>query len=317
MDDKLLVNSSLQELKAHGDLEYPVAIYSSNLREVDMGYVPWHWHEEIELVYVKKGAVSFFVGDDTIILNTGEAIFVNQNMLHALHPYGEDENRIISIVFHPAYLFGHGQTYLSSIYLLPILASQRLKYFILDKSLDNLDFFVNSLQQIFLANCSKEYGYELTTKSYLCLLWLELLKLIEGSKNRQELVNTLSLDEARVKQLMRFMEKHFAEPITLEDIASSIHISKSECCRCFKRVLKMTPFQYLMKYRIFESAKIIRSDVGTPLSVSELALAVGFNNISYFNKLFKEYMHCTPSQYKKLDKSAFTTSYLTPPFPII
>ena len=72
------------------------------------------------------------------------------------------------------------------------------------------------------------------------------------------------------------------ETVTLEDISSSIMVSKSECCRCFKRTLNVTPFEYLMKYRILESTKRMHRK---PLdSISEIAGSVGFNNTSYYKR---------------------------------
>ena len=85
----------------------------------------------------------------------------------------------------------------------------------------------------------------------------------------------------------------------LEDLSRSIHISKSECCRCFKRTLQVTPIEYLMKYRIFKAANMIQHDDPLSHSISELAFAVGFNNASYFNKVFRQYLKCTPSEYKR------------------
>ena len=109
----------------------------------------------------------------------------------------------------------------------------------------------------------------------------------------------VSLDEQRVKQAMLFIRMHHAEPISLEEIAGSVHISKSECCRCFSRTLQMTPFEYLMKYRIFEATrKMAQSPQEPPMSIADLAMSVGFNNTSYFNKLFKKYLGCTPTYYR-------------------
>ena len=61
----------------------------------------------------------------------------------------------------------------------------------------------------------------------------------------------------------------------------------------------MTPFEYLMKYRIFEATKKLLDNKTVSDSISDLALSVGFNNISYFNKLFKRYLDCTPTEYRE------------------
>ena len=115
--------------------------------------------------------------------------------------------------------------------------------------------------------------------------------------------------EARAKEAIRYIEEHYANPISLDDIAASIHVSKSECCRCIRRCMKMTPFEYLMKYRIFRAASILQMNVPAPRSMSALAFSVGFNNASYFNKVFKQYLHCTPSEYKRKIKNNPTGEY--------
>ena len=83
-----------------------------------------------------------------------------------------------------------------------------------------------------------------------------------------------------------------------------MHISKSECCRCFKRVLQFTPIEYLMRYRILKAATMIQDNDPAYRNISDLAFNVGFNNVSYFNKVFKQYVKCTPSEYKKNLKNA-------------
>ena len=110
------------------------------------------------------------------------------------------------------------------------------------------------------------------------------------------------MDEARAKEAIRYIEEHYANPISLDDIAASIHVSKSECCRCIRRCMKMTPFEYLMKYRIFVAAGILCDD-DSDESIATLASRVGFNSSSYFNKLFRKYLKCTPTQYKARQRS--------------
>ena len=133
------------------------------------------------------------------------------------------------------------------------------------------------------------------TKSVLLRIWYQLYKmsttLVSGSVPK-----TAVQDEQRVKQAILYIQEHFMETVTLEDIAGSIMVSKSECCRCFKRTLNTTPFEYLMKYRIMESTK--RMHRKPQESISEIAGSVGFNNTSYYNKIFRKYMDCTPTEYR-------------------
>ena len=130
-----------------------------------------------------------------------------------------------------------------------------------------------------------------------------MINLVAPTDSNKKVNRCISLDESRTKDMILFIEQHFADKITLDDLASSVHISKSECCRCFKRALNLTPIEYLMKYRIFKAASMIQDQNIPSNSFSDLAFNVGFNNASYFNKVFKQYLGCTPSDYKRKIKT--------------
>ena len=162
---------------------------------------------------------------------------------------------------------------------------------------------IEQLNNSIAANLTRKFGYELITKAELCLFWSGILEHYANERiPEQNNISETSLDSIRVKQALIYIEQHHMEPISLIEIADSIHVSKSECCRCFKRTLHMTPIEYVMRYRIFEATRKIKRGDEEAKSMSSLALSVGFNNASYFNKLFKKYVNCTPSQYKVLLK---------------
>ena len=139
----------------------------------------------------------------------------------------------------------------------------------------------------------KDFGYELQLKGLLCLIWHGLIRAIQNP-----LQNTLAeptLDEQRIKIAVQFILEHYKSKITLGDIASSIHISKSECCRSFQRILKMSPIEFVLQTRVYEAAKLLSLQ---KKSISDVALNVGFNDISYFGKVFRQQFGCSPSDYR-------------------
>ena len=155
---------------------------------------------------------------------------------------------------------------------------------------------LQTLTDIIDLNLHRHFGYEIATKGYLCHFWVELLRQLPHPDTPA--LSRASQDEQRVKEAMLFIRTHYAESLTLQEIADSIHVSKSECCRCFSRTLQMSPFEYLMKYRIYESTKKLMDSEQDFGSIADLALSVGFNNTSYFNKLFKKFLGCTPTYYR-------------------
>ena len=300
-------NRNVHEEIAHANSDYPVGVYYVEPGKMYMGYVRWHWHEEIEINLVKSGSAEFTIGDEKVVVKEGQAILLNCNVFHSIKSCGNDDCVLLSLVFHPNILFKIHTSTLATGYLNPITNDSKHRYLIFDRK----DMWGRGalayLSDIFDANFAQEFGYELTTKAYLCQLWVHLLKKFKtGSvvSTRQDNVPpVLSPDEARIKDAIVYIQQHYTESVTLDDIAGSIHVSKSECCRCFKRAVKLTPFEYLMRYRILQAAdKILQNDRDTG-SISELACSVGFNNTSYFNKLFKKYFNCTPTEYRKMSKT--------------
>lgn len=290
--------ADLRENKAHGDIDYPVAIYYVDLQSMYNHHIRWHWHEEIEIAVVLKGKAIFWANDDSFELSEGQGLFLNRNVLHSMRECQGTNCIFYSIVFHSSLITSLGNTRLSEKYVFPILNNPSLRSMVLDLTEECHKELLTFVNAAYDAHVQKHFGYELKTRKYLTDFWLTLLKHQSTPEPETAGQNTKTVSDAnRAKAAMTYIQKHYAEPITLTEIANSIHVSKGECCRCFKRIVNMSPFEYLMQYRIFMSANIMmNSDYS---SFSDLAMQVGFNSSSYFNKVFKKHLHCTPSEYRK------------------
>ena len=103
-------------------------------------------------------------------------------------------------------------------------------------------------------------------------------------------------DEERIKAMMRFMQAHYTQELTVAHIAASVSISPSECLRCFHATIGTTPIQYLRQLRVQKAAELL---VNTDWKVSDIAERCGFREMSYFTKTFRELKGCTPSAYRE------------------
>jgi len=101
----------------------------------------------------------------------------------------------------------------------------------------------------------------------------------------------------RMKKMLSWIDIHYTEKITLDDIARAGQLSRSECSRYFKRMLKATPLNDVIDYRLQKSLLLLKQDGS---NVTELAYQVGFNSTSYFIERFKKSMNMTPRAFKKL-----------------
>lgn len=98
------------------------------------------------------------------------------------------------------------------------------------------------------------------------------------------------------KAAISMIQRHYSEDITLADIAESVHMNPNYFCRFFKEFVHQTPMQYLNYYRIESSCEKLAS---SSLSITEVAMECGFNDVSYFVKVFKKFKGLTPSDYSK------------------
>ncbi|MCR5502436.1 MAG: AraC family transcriptional regulator [Lachnospiraceae bacterium] len=282
------------------EIGYPVHVYFHELSKLYMQSIPWNWHPDVEIIIINHGDVIFMTNDKKTELHAGQGVIINANVIHSVVPAGEDANcSMYSTTFDPAFLFGYGDVLIADKYLVPVINSRSFQFMKLDEDVDVESKLLTDINSVIACNLVKSFGYELTTKARLCEFWLTLLGIISPGPSAKSSSHAVPLDEQRTKEIIHYIKEHYAEKVTLDDLASSVHISKSECCRCFKRTLNLTPIEYLMRYRIYRAASLIQSRDPQAASFSELAYNVGFNNASYFNKVFRQYLSCTPSEYKK------------------
>jgi AraC-like DNA-binding protein len=100
----------------------------------------------------------------------------------------------------------------------------------------------------------------------------------------------------RLKRVIGSIEERFDESITLGELAGLAQMSESYFCRFFKRITTKTPIEYINAYRIQRAALMLRQP---DRKIMEIAMDVGFNNLNYFNTVFRKRYGCTPSEYRR------------------
>ena len=106
-------------------------------------------------------------------------------------------------------------------------------------------------------------------ETWLSSLWLVMRKHVTLPEKQRE-----SIVRLRMQKILRFIEEHYAEDITLTDLSMSANISKSECSRCFKLGMNTTPYKYLTEYRLSKAAQLLKK---TNEPIGNIAVAVGFH----------------------------------------
>lgn len=104
------------------------------------------------------------------------------------------------------------------------------------------------------------------------------------------------ITEERLKQMISYIQTNYSERISLTQIAAASNISKSECMRCFKSMINISPIDYCIEYRISKAKELLEN---SKISAVEIAQLCGFESPAYFTKTFRLRTKFTPSDYRK------------------
>lgn len=292
----LETNDNLQTIRPFSDPSFPFIITHLNMSQLPIPYIPWHWHDEFEFVWVKSGTLVLNTSQASYVLHEEEGAFLNYGILHMLKTEPGKDCDFFIARFAERLLFPDSGTTVTENYLRPILLSQKLRCLHLTTENSTTTEMLHFMRQIIDIYYRDLPGKHLLLLSRFYSFW-EALYTYQYS---QELVSTrISIaDFNRVSVAIHFIAQNYMNPLTLEDIADSIHLSKSECCRCFKRALSLSPVEFLIHYRVMESIRKMQTKEAATHSISVLAASVGFNSVSYYNKQFKRITGYTPLEYR-------------------
>lgn len=261
------------------------------------GDIPWHWHDEFEFGHILGGSMQYKTNHHEFILHEGDGIFVNSGVLHYLHPLEPvEEVRLQSQFFDRSFLAGASGSILDIKYIVPVLEQKQLDAVPLYCSDTGSAEFLEKMREGAELSSKGEPFFELRLRNLFSKLWEMVYSWAMDEKKSGTGFN--ALEDERIKQMLSYIQEHYSEKITVQDIASSIHISERGCYRLFQTSLGETPVEFMISLRLQKAQELLRY---TDKSVLEVAVETGFGTSSYFGKIFKQYHHITPKQYKKLN----------------
>lgn len=292
----LNVNRVSQELQPHGTLDFPCAGYASYYTNNETDVIPWHWHEEMEIIYIEEGQLNLKIPSASFCVGKGDCAAVNSNILH----YGRalESCQLRSLVFSPKLIMGYDDSAFAKKYLLPLISCSSFSGCLIETGDDHTA--AGLFQSAFKALEYNSFGYEFTVRDNLSRICLMLYQQFEQDIAANEIAP--SQDNLRIRAMLEYIHKHYSDNITLGDIASSADIGERECLRCFQKTIQLSPIQYLLKYRIIQGADLLLKNPSD--SVSEIAALCGFDSSSNFSKMFKRFYNHTPRDYRNSNNTS-------------
>ncbi len=272
------------EKQIHGTKNFPVAFY-----HVDSSHpryeMPFHWHKEYEIVRILEGTFRLMSADGETVAGSGESLFIPSGALHG----GMPEHCVYEcLVFDLDLLFLHADV--SRQYMKKIKHQDIIVHTTITAQSATLCRTIDSL---FSAMSDAAPGYELMVIGFLFVLF--------GLIFREECYTVSTPGESpfshmeQMKPVFEYIENHYASGISLQQLAQISGMSPKYFCRYFQTIAHKTPMDYLNYYRIERACTLLCT---TDSPITSIAYDCGFNDCSYFIKLFKRYKHITPKQYQ-------------------
>ncbi len=275
----------------HGDVVFPYNTYPCSI-PMDFSIVPLHWHDEMEIIYVKKGQGLITVDFKQYRAAPHTIVLILPGSLHSIEQLGDHSMEYENIIFHPNMLLSKNADRSSTDFILPLLHGKITVptvftpvypyYADVSRCIDACDEICKT----------KPQGYELFIKSMLFQFFFILdnrcRNLSRPPKDRKTLEKT--------KLVLKYIENHYMEKITISMVAKAAGFSESHFMRYFKETMGTSFIEYLKDYRLTMAARLL---AGSDSTILEIASEAGFENLSYFNRTFKKHYGVTPSQYRK------------------
>lgn len=294
----LTLQKNLREDILYNSVSLPLSVCIDNFDDYFLNEWPCHWHDELEFGIIQKGCVQFTIYKDkeTIchVLYPGDGIFINSSCLHSAKALQPD-------------------TVISEFVISPIFLKQLLKNIytqfcdlITTSTITDCKFFNAHTEDRALLLSIKELCFitEEENESTLhfveivCRIWRLLTFRITKLEKNISIFSLKYTQEKRLKQMLSYIHSHYKDKISIENIAFSASVSRTECFRCFRSILQKTPIEYLEEYRLSMSISLLSN---MELSVSEISIMCGFNSTSYFCKRFREHYGFSPKKYRNLN----------------
>lgn len=279
------------EAKEHTSTDFPYNTYLCSI-PLDFIQVPLHWHDEMELIVIKKGSGVVSVELHTEIVSAGDIVLILPGQLHSISQNAEEHMEYENILLKSSMLIFGEEDLCAVQYIRPLMAGQLYLEPFITPELTWYSDAARCIREIDRLCDLRPQGYQLAVKGFLFQF---LFALVSNQKNKDFVPKTKTKSLQKMKTVLKFVEEHYPERISVQDMASLTFYSKSHFMKFFSQHMGMGFTEYLNDYRLTIASRLLASSDDTVL---EIAAKTGFDNLSYFIRLFRRKFHITPGEYR-------------------
>lgn len=285
------------ETKSHTASEFPYNTYLCSI-PLDFTLVPLHWHAELEIVVIKKGTGLISVDFEKRTVSSGDIVFIRPGQLHSIEQNGARKMEYENIILKPELLISGEADLCARQFITPLMKGELRCVTFLTPAVPGYPEISDCISRIDHLCEKRPDGYQLAVKGFLFQLVFLLLS-HRQKKSTSPALQTKSLE--KIKTILKYVEEHYADHITIDDMAAITFYSKSHFMKFFKAHMGTGFIEYLNDYRLTIAERLLRTSDATVLEIAEKS---GFDNLSYFNRMFKRKYGQSPGKQRKLVSSS-------------
>jgi AraC-like DNA-binding protein len=277
-----------EKIHVNKNESFSIGIFQDNLEKCT-----WHYHNNFEISFITEGSGKRIVGDSIAEFQPGDLVFIGRNLPHVWIANKEHSlsNRTLEMVF---------LQFSSDVMSAPLLSLPEFKnvnkaLMMSEQGTQITGQTLNEVSEIML-----QLPY---LKSFERMIgFFTLMDIIGRSESNIQLASKeylkmrISTPNKRISIIQSYLMNNYRNEVNLEELAQLVNMAEGSLCRFFKMTMAMTVFEYLNKLKIELACNLL---MDPDLTILEVCLDSGFNNLSHFNKQFRKSTGTTPSEYRK------------------
>ena len=281
----------LEELKQNPEESFFIGVFQDHIEQTS-----WHYHQEFELSFITEGSGQRIVGDSVESFHPGDLIFIGPRIPHVWISGELSRAQHSGRTLESVYLLFNQDILPQEITSLPEFKDVNRALQLAERGMRITGDTLNQVSRIML-----QLPYQGRMKRLM--LFYEILHIIGNSDTFTPLAtegyikSKFETSNTRVNTIHEFLMNNYRDEINLEGIAELVHLAPASVCRFFKSATGQTIFSYLNNIKVDYACKLL---MNTDLNIVDISYDCGFNNLSHFNKQFRQIIGKTPSQYRKL-----------------
>lgn len=273
------------------DSTFPIKIkyvYSDESTDV---FFKTHWHRHMEFLYFISGKAIIYCDSKPILAEAGDLIVINSNELHQGQNLSSKLARYC-IIIDPDIFYTSFMDICETKYISPIVQN----YILFQNKISNDKEIKNYIEHMINEYENHENGFELMIKGYIYQLLAILVRKYAISYLTPEEYEKRVENLEMFNSVFEYVEGHYAQKISLQTAVNMVNLSQAHFCRLFKGLTGKTFIEYVNYIRLNKAEQMLKN---SDMSVTEIAISVGFSDINYFSRLFKRYKGVSPTDIRK------------------